>query len=171
MYLKEEILDQYFNIDVSGNATDGYYNYYRRVNPKRITKTQSTEFKEIMDILIPSWETDKELLKLKHVEVSPNQMCICTQPISDICVFTHPSLPKGLQIGNNCVEKIDANLAKRARKMQEAIKKKRKEEEEHKKRYRECIECKKFNIPIEEESYKIRCKSCYFAPPKKRLTK
>jgi len=170
-YLKEELLAQFFNIDVSGNQTDGFFDYYRRVNPEMITKKHPTEFEYIMDILIPTWrEDDKSLLKLKHVEHMEGQMCICTKEISDICVFTHPSIPKGLQIGNACVEKIDKNLAAMARRKQKILKDKRKKEEEKRRLFRECVTCHKYDVPITEPSYKDKCITCYYNPPKKRLT-
>jgi hypothetical protein len=132
---REDLLLNFFNVDVSGNEIDGHFDYYRRANPKMITKTKATEFDYIMDILLPTWrEHDDTLFELRHVELREGQMCICTQEIADICVFVHPSIPKGLQIGNACVEKINLRLRKEAESAQRKLKKQRKEEQELKER-------------------------------------
>lgn len=125
---REDLLENCFNIEMVGNQTDGYSDVYRRINPNLITDNKKTEFEYIMNILIPTWiHTDKSLMKLKSVEWIPNEMCICSQEIADICHFTHPNLVKPLQIGIKCVEKIDALLAKKAKTLLNKLKKDKKD--------------------------------------------
>lgn len=122
---REELLRDYFHIDVdsSGNEDcnqfkyrDTNHSYWKRVVPRLITSTKKTEFDLIMNTLLPDWETDKSLFSLEHVAYRPHSLCICTKEISDVCLLKHPSLADGhgLQVGNNCVHKINPELAKRA---------------------------------------------------------
>lgn len=129
MMTRDDLLTRYFNIDMSGNSLEETFDYYRRVNPEMITNKKSSEFEYIMDVLLPTWrDDDKELFELRHVEKREDELCICSQEISDICVFVHPSIPKGLQVGNACVEKISLLLRKKAEVAQRKLKKKREEE-------------------------------------------
>jgi hypothetical protein len=127
---RDELLSQYFNTDVSGNDTEGIKKHYVRCIPQLITKNKALEFEYVMDILIPEWRKDKELMQggaegpftIEKVDYD-NTMCICTQKISDICYLSHPLLKKSVQVGNHCVGKISEELENEAAKMQRLKKK------------------------------------------------
>jgi hypothetical protein len=128
----QELLQDYFSIDVSGNE-ERLEGHYIRTNPELITKNKSSEFIYVMDRLIPTWKEDHLIggtnsFKVVDVAHATNVMCICTQPITEICYIKHPSLDRSVQVGNNCVEKIHSALKEQAEKMQREKKKKEKKE-------------------------------------------
>ena len=125
----QELLRDYFSIDVSGNGvvlTD----HYIRTNPKLITNNKTTEFIYVMNKLIPTWKEDRLfggthcIFQIEDIAYETDVMCICTQPIREICFIKHPLLNKSVQVGNNCVEKIRLELKEQAEKMQREKKKK-----------------------------------------------
>ena len=132
-----QLLSNYFSIDASGND-DGIQEHFVRTNPKLITKSKAHEFKLIMKLLIPSWKEDADLLDTGNdmpftiidVAHKSNVLCICTQPITEICYIKHPLLEKSVQVGNTCVGKICLELKKHGKKMH-AEKKKRLTKEEN----------------------------------------
>jgi len=100
--------------------------------------------------------------------------CICGQRIEEICYLFKDGDIK-LIIGNVCVKKhIITNknhpLHKKYKKVRKKIrtekkinKKKKEEYEKLISEYRKCMDCNKFNIPINEPSVKKRCKNCYIS--------
>jgi hypothetical protein len=136
---RDELLLGYFDIDVSGNDDDGLNQHYIRVNPELITKNKATEFIFVMDTLLPEWNTDsleggQSKFTLEGVAYDQNrQMCICTQPITDICYLRHPLLNISLQVGNTCVHKVSPELAKEAENLLRTLKKEH--QEAHKKKW------------------------------------
>ena len=196
MISKEDLLKYYFDTDVSGNGIDGMKEHYIRTNPKLITKSKYEEFEYVMDRLIPEWRTDKELMRSGyggfHIErvAYEETMCICTQPINEICYLKHITLDKSVQVGNHCVGKINKELeeeakrlhrirkkeieAKRTQEMIERIKQLDKERDELvakiEKQYddyilgqlfRQCITCNKLNIVKTDPTWKKQCRNCY----------
>jgi len=135
-----------------------------------------------MDILIPEWRQEKELIeggfyieKVDHTEA----MCICTQPIKEICYLRHSLLAKSVQVGNHCVGKIKKELEQEAKRLQRILKKKIEErldkerdelvakvEKEYddfvlRQFFRECRTCKNLTIIKNEPIWKVDCKNCY----------
>lgn len=136
---KTELLEKYFLIDVdcSGNWDCNKYgyrdenvSYWRRKVSSRITKTMKTEFELVMNTLLPNWESDRTLFSVQSVTYRPDSLCICTHCISDICLLKHPDLADnhGLQVGNDCVHKINPELAKEASKLFNKMRDERREE-------------------------------------------
>jgi len=103
-----------------------------------------------------------------------NSTCICGQRIAEICYLYKDGDIK-LIIGNVCVKKhIITNknhplhkkykkVRKKIRTEKEINKKKKEEYEKLISEYRKCMDCNKFNIPINEPSVKKRCKNCYIS--------
>lgn len=126
---RDELLRDYFNTDASGNDLDGIKEHYVRTNRTLITKNKSLEFNYIMDVLIPDWVQDKHLIQgggnfyIEKIDYDTEAMCICTQPIHDICYLKHPLLNQSVQVGNHCVGKINKELEKEAERMQRLYKK------------------------------------------------
>jgi hypothetical protein len=195
---KEDLLLYYFSKDVSGNEIDGMKEHHIRTNPKLIKKNKYDEFEYVMDILIPEWRRDKELMRAGygeggfHIErvAYEETICICTQPITEICYLKHITLDKSVQVGNHCVGKINKELEEEAKRLQRIRKKeieaKRKQEmierikQLDKERdelvakiekeyddfvlsqlFRECITCKKLNIVKTDPTWKKQCRNCY----------
>ena len=108
--------------------------------------------------------------------------CICGHIINKIC-YLRKDGEKKLIVGLDCVEKnIIKNdkkhiLYKKLKKIKKKIKKQNKIIKETKEEYeklisefRKCMDCNKFNIPINEPSYKKSCSDCYISKNKsKRL--
>jgi len=111
-----------------------------------------------------------------------NSTCICGHVIHQTCYLSKNNKKK-LIVGIDCVEKnIIKNdkkhiLYKKLKKIKKKIKKQNKIIKETKEAYeklisenRKCMDCNKFNIPINEPSFKKSCKDCYISKNKsKRL--
>jgi hypothetical protein len=131
---RTDLLSQYFNIDSSGNEIDGYIYHYVRARENLITKNKKTEFLYVMDTLIPEWREDGMIpgkFSVVDVDYREDQLCICTQCITDLCLLKHPVLPYSVQVGNVCVGKISPDLQREAEGL---LRKKKKEIEEEKQR-------------------------------------
>jgi len=112
--------------------------------------------------------------------------CICGHIITQICFLKKYKEIK-LIIGTDCVEKniihhsniIDKNhpfykkfkkIKKKIRAEKKIIKQTKEEYEKLISEFRKCMDCNKFNIPINEPSFKKTCKDCYiFKNESKRL--
>lgn len=185
---KNELLSYYFGIDTSGNQIDTLNEHYIRINPTLITNNKNTEFLLVMDTLIPEWRQDKELMvagrfSIDRIAYDEEALCICSQPIKEICYIKHTTLDKSVQVGNHCVGKIHKDLEKESEKLHRIRKKEIKKEQERKldeerdelvarveKEYdlfvlrqffRECKSCNQLNISKEEPIWKSRCFHCY----------
>jgi hypothetical protein len=126
------LLKEYFMTDTSGNELDGIREHYVRVNPRLITKDKSTEFNYVMNILFPNWRIlnmkGGHLFTIRDVDDSiEKRICICTQCIVNLCYLEHPSLELSVQVGNECVGKIDKKLQKESEQLLRLKKKKDKE--------------------------------------------
>jgi len=110
-----------------------------------------------------------------------NSTCICGQRIAEICYLYKDGDIK-LIIGNVCVKKhiitnknhpLHKKYKKVRKKLKEQKKINKKKKEEYEKlisEFRKCMDCNKFNIPINEPSFKKTCKDCYISKNKsKRL--
>lgn len=131
---REDLLLRYFMIDVSGNEIDGFREHYVRIRDDLITKSKKTEFLHVMDILIPEWREDGMIpgkFSITDVNYKDDQLCICTQCITDLCLLKHPTLPYSVQVGNVCVGKISPDLQREAESL---LRKKKKEIEEENQR-------------------------------------
>jgi hypothetical protein len=187
---KEELLLYYFGKGTSGTTIDGHKEHYIRINPTLITKNKQTEFEYVMDILIPEWRKDKELMEGKRDFIieriaydEEEVLCICTQPIKEICYIKHTTLDKSVQVGNHCVGKIREDLEKEAKQLQRIRKKEAEQlkerkldkerdelvarvEREHdlfvlRQFFRECRTCQNLTIIKDEPIWKVDCKNCY----------
>jgi len=146
---REDLLFLYFNIDSSGNDIDGYHNHYIRVREDLITKNKKTEFLHIMDTLIPEWIEDGMVggkFSIVGVDYKGDQLCICTQCITDLCYLKHPVLPYSVQVGNVCVGKISPILQREA----EGLLRKKKKEIEEEKQRQQKIKWKEYNKTIKD---------------------
>jgi hypothetical protein len=163
MLSSNELLERYFDKDVSGNEIDGQFEYFKRIDPKLITKTKRTEFNYVMDLLIPTWKEEQlDTWKIANTSyLHEKVMCICTQEITDTCFIEHPDLPFALQVGNVCVDKINKELGSKAKSLLAKQKLEYKKQEKLKETHRECITCSKYVILKTEPIYKKQCKPCW----------
>jgi hypothetical protein len=199
MLTRNEFINKHYGIDISGNDLESSIYTFERKTTKLITKTKPTEFEYHMDVLCPDWESVemKQLFHIEKVDIDNPSLCICTQKITDVCYLQHPSLAHCIQVGNECVKKINFELSissklklakkrkekkelekqlERQRIMDLEIEEMRKRHEElrieRERNYRKCIDCHKFQIDIKEPEWNIRCKECYIKNKSsfKRLT-
>lgn len=101
-----------------------------------------------------------------------NTTCICGQPIKEICYLYKDGNIK-LIIGNVCVKKyIITNKKhplykkfkkerKKLREQKKIYKQKKEEYEDLISKFRKCNDCNKYNISINEPSYKKICLECF----------
>ena len=97
--------------------------------------------------------------------------CICSQHIMIVHVVQHRETKIRLPIGSECINKFLRDNEDIYDKMQKNMskirsrKRKRKQEEkarfEKRKRYRQCLDCSRFNIPKTAPYWKIRCFPCW----------
>ncbi len=157
----DKLVMDYFGTDVSGNETDGLKGIQKRINPKLITKNKSTEFEHVMDILIPGWRREHHeagFFEIVGSVINSDEMCICTQRhIKELCYVKHNSLPFSLQIGNECIKKINNELYQEAKDRITQKKKEAKKLVTH----RRCEDCTLPIIPKTDPSWKIRCLDCW----------
>jgi hypothetical protein len=101
-----------------------------------------------------------------------NTTCICGQPIKEICYLYKDGKIK-LIIGNVCVKKyiitnkkhpLYKKFKKERKKLKEQKKIYKQKKEEYEKlisEFRKCNDCNKYNISINEPSYKKICLECF----------
>lgn len=138
--------------------------YIKRIQPEKIKHNMKQEFDYILTSLLPDWKTDcKDKLFDGDIDIdhydedATGQLCICTKDISRICVIKHRNYNTRIQVGIDCIEKINPELYKKATAIQRQYKKQKKLEIE----FRKCITCNEYNISKDEPDWKKDCVNCF----------
>lgn len=188
MLTRQEFINIHYGIDLSGNDLESSVYTFQRKTNKLITKNKPSEFEYHMDVLCPDWESVemKQLFHIEKVDIDTPSICICTTKISDVCYLQHPSLDHCIQVGNECVKKINLELSLHAKSKLDKKRKEKKDLEkqlerqrildleieemrkrneelriERERNNRQCIECHYFRINITEPEWKTKCLMCY----------
>ena len=138
--------------------------YIKRVEHKLIKNNMKQEFDYILTSLLPKWKEDcvNRLLDgaidiVHYDEDSTGQLCICTKDITRICIILHKGYNTRIQVGIDCIEKINPELYKKATTMERKYKKQKNLENE----YRKCDCCDEYKIKLTEPIWKKDCINCY----------
>lgn len=105
-----------------------------RENNKRFTSTMTKEFVYVLSTLFPEWNND-EWKAVHFYKKEKNSYCICSNPITNICLIEHIPTNTIIQVGCECVKKINLKTYKQMLGL--------KKEYEKEQLNNQCIDCKK----------------------------
>ena len=119
-----------------------------RINPKKIKSSMRKEFVYILSSLFPTWDKDDWVAVRFSYESDAflhDSFCICTQTIHNLCIIQHVPTHTLIQVGIDCIQKINEEtydaMLKLKKKEDKNIKEKERQEKERQE-YNSCLECK-----------------------------
>lgn len=100
----------------------------------RMMSTMTKEFVHVLSNLFPLWNRD-EWEAVEFYKKEKDAYCICSNPITNVCLIEHMPTNTIIQVGCECVKKISNKTYK------EMLRLKKKYEKEQ--LDNQCIDCKK----------------------------